>query len=323
MTESIEVDARPRWLAWAALGVIYFVWGTTYLSIRVGVRHLPPLLFAGTRFLIAGSLLYPVARVFASRETVGGGPARPGARAWVAAGVVGVLLPAGGNGTVTFAETRLPSGLAAVLIATVPLWIVVFARIFQGQPITWRAAVGLLIGLAGVVVLASNGRTAGSLGYIVLTLGAAASWALGSVLGHRLPLPKQILLAASMEMLIGGLALVVVGACVGEFGHLHLSHAPATAWIAFAYLIGPGSILAYSAYGYALSHLRVTTVATYAYVNPVVALAAGIVLLGEHLTLTEGLGAAVVVGSLLITVPATRDAVEVVPAATEESTPSN
>ncbi len=324
MSGPVEDNGQPRWMAWAALGTIYFVWGTTYLAIRVGVRELPPLLFAGFRFIVAGALLYPIAHRLAARQAQTlGGTSRHGARAWVAAAAVGILLPAGGNGTVTFAETRIASGLAAVLIATVPLWIVVFARVLQGQPITRRAMLGLLIGLGGVAILTGGGQTSGHLGYVVLTLGAAASWAFGSVLGHQLPLPRQILLAASMEMLVGGVALVILGASTGEFSHVDLSTIPTTSWIALAYLIGPGSILAYSAYGYALSHLRVTTVATYAYVNPVVALVAGVVLLGEHLTWTQGLGAAVVVGSLLITVPATRSTQDL-PAATDESpTPSN
>ncbi|HXW38634.1 MAG TPA: EamA family transporter, partial [Acidimicrobiales bacterium] len=281
MSVPAEADRRPPWLAWAALGTIYFVWGTTYLSIRVGVRELPPLLFAGFRFIVAGLLLYPIARRLATSEArTLGSPSRLGLRAWVAAAAVGILLPAGGNGTVTFAETRIASGLAAVLIATVPLWIVVFARVLRAQPITRRAMLGLLIGIGGVAILTGGGQTSGHLGYVVLTLGAAASWAFGSVLGHELPLPRQILLAASMEMLVGGATLVILGTATGEFAHVRLSAVPTTSWVALAYLIGPGSILAYSAYGYALSHLRVTTVATYAYVNPVVALIAGIVLLG-------------------------------------------
>ncbi len=306
MITGTEVEGRPGWLAWAALGTVYLVWGTTYLSIRVGVRELPPLLFAGVRFIVAGALLYPFARWLASRSA---DPAevghRPAPKAWLAASIVGVLLPAGGNGTVTYAETRLPSGLAAVLIATVPLWVVVFARILRGQPFTRRTVGGLVVGLGGVAAL-SGGQSSGHIGYMVLALAAAASWAFGSVLGRDLALPRQILLATSMEMLVGGFVLVVVGAAAGECSKVHLAAVPATSWAALGYLIGPGSILAYSAYGYALSHLRVTTVATYAYVNPVVALVAGIVLLGEHMSWIEILGAAVVIGSLLITAPTGR-----------------
>jgi drug/metabolite transporter (DMT)-like permease len=311
MTNATAADARRPVLAWIALGVVYVVWGSTYLAIRVGVGHLPPLLFAGIRYVVAGALLYPIARRTTSR---GGGPGengtrpgtRPGIRAWLAGAAVGILLLSAGNGGVSFAETRLPSGFAAVLVATVPLWMIVFAWAMQHQRVAGRSAAGLLVGLAGVVVLVGSAAPSGGIIYVIIVLGAAAAWGFGSVLSHQLPVPGYALLAAAIEMLAGGVVLLVVAAATGEFSHVRWSAVPATSWIALAYLVGPGSILAFTAYGYALSHLPVTTVSTYAYVNPVVAVLAGVVILGEHLSLREGLGAALVVGSVVIILHRTR-----------------
>src|ERR1022692_1719249 len=155
------VPRRPV-LIGIALGVVYVVWGTTSLAIRVGVGHLPPLLFAGIRYVIAGALLYPIAVRAAARDRgPGASRERPGGAAWLAAAVVGILLLFAGNGGVTFAETSLPSGFAAVLVATVPLWMIIFARLVQGERVTWRSAAGLAVGLAGVAILVGNHMAAG------------------------------------------------------------------------------------------------------------------------------------------------------------------
>jgi drug/metabolite transporter (DMT)-like permease len=216
--------------------------------------------------------------------------------------VVGVLLLLGGNGGVSVAETTLPSGVAAVLVATVPLWMIVFAWPVEGQRVTVRSAAGLAVGLGGVVILVGAGLAGGRLSGVFLVLAASAAWGFGSVLSHRLPVPGSALLAAAIEMLAGGVVLLAVAAATGEFGRVHWSAVPATSWIALGYLIGPGSILAFTAYGYALSHLPVTTVSTYAYVNPVVAVLAGIAFLGEQFSWREGLGAALVLASVVIIV---------------------
>ena len=301
-----DLTARDlrRALSWIALGVVYVVWGSTYLAIRVGVGHLPPLLMAGARYVIAGALLYPVAlRVAAGRRGSGQGRrrVRPGAQAWLAGAVVGVLLLFAGNGGVTVAETRLPSGFAAVLVATVPLWVIVFARFVQGEPVSVKSAAALAVGLSGVAVLVGGATATGHAIDVIILLGAAAAWGLGSVLSHRLALPGHAMLAAAIEMLAGGVILLAVAAATGEFSRVHWASVPATSWIALAYLIGPGSIIAFTAYGYALAHLPVTTVSTYAYVNPVVAVLAGIAFLGEQFTWREGVGAALVLGSVAIT----------------------
>jgi drug/metabolite transporter (DMT)-like permease len=311
MPDNTPQDVRGRVLSWVALGVVYVVWGSTYLAIRVGVGHLPPLFLAGTRYVIAGALLYPLARRGAARDHVSGhGRNRAGAgrRAWLAGGVVGILLLFAGNGGLTVGETTLPSGFAAVLVATVPLWMIVFAWPVQRQRVTVRAAAALLLGLGGVAVLVGGSTAAGHITGIIIVLGAAAAWGFGSVLSHRLPLPSQAMLAAAIEMLVGGVVLLAVAACAGDFSRIRWSAVPATSWVALAYLIGPGSILAFTAYGYALSHLPVTTVSTYAYVNPVVAVLAGILFLGEQFTWREGLGAALVLASIVMTLHRSRDA---------------
>jgi drug/metabolite transporter (DMT)-like permease len=327
MTPVAVADDRRPMLSWIALGVVYVVWGSTYLAIRVGVGHLPPLLFAGVRFVVAGALLYPIAlRAAAGRRGLGehsrepgahrrgpgadgAGRARPGAKAWLAAAVVGILLLSVANGGVTVAERTLPSGLAAVLVATVPLWMILFAWPVRQQRVTWQAMAGLAVGLAGVVVLVgSNGTGPGRIWGMITVLGAAAAWGFGSVLSHRLPLPGHALLAAAIEMLAGGVVLLAAAAATGEFSHVRWSSVPAASWIALAYLIGPGSILAFTAYGYALSRLPVATVSTYAYVNPVVAVLAGILILGEQFTWRTGLGTALVVGSVVIILRRARSA---------------
>lgn len=292
---------RSPALSWIALGVVYLVWGSTYLAIRVGVGHLPPLLFAGARYVIAGALLYPIARRAASgRRATAEDNVKPGAQAWLAGAVVGILLLFAGNGGVSFGETTLPSGFAAVLVATVPLWMIVFAWPMQQQRITLRSAAALAVGLGGVIVLVGGGTASGHISDVIIVLGAAAAWGFGSVLSHRLAVPSHAMLAAAIEMLAGGVVLLAVGAGAGEFARIGWSSVPATSWIALAYLIGPGSILAFTAYGYALAHLPVTTVSTYAYVNPVVAVLAGIMILGERFTWHEGLGAGLVVASVVI-----------------------
>jgi drug/metabolite transporter (DMT)-like permease len=310
VADDAAAEAQHPVLSWLALGVVYLVWGSTYLAIRVGVGHLPPLLFAGVRYVVAGALLYPISVRVAARSRgrgEGRAAARPGLSAWFACGVVGILLLCAGNGGVTFAETTLPSGFAAVLVATVPLWVTVFAWAVQHQRVTWTSAAGLVVGLAGVAILVGSAAMPSRISSMIIVLGAAAAWGLGSVLSHRLPLPGHVLLAAAMEMIVGGVVLLAVAAGTGESARVHWASVPATSWIALAYLIGPGSILAFTAYGYALSHLPVTTVSTYAYVNPVVAVLAGVAVLGEHLTWREGLGSALVVGSVVIILRRSQD----------------
>lgn len=308
MTSVAPANARRSVLAWIALSTVYVVWGSTYLAIRVGVRHFPPLLFAGFRYVIAGVLLYPIAiRVRARGSRLGSKSdghktyVRPNARAWLACAIVGILLLFGGNGGVTYAERSLPSGFAALLVATVPVWMVLFARPLQGARISPRALAGLVVGLAGVAALVGNSVTGpGHLIDVGIVLCGAGSWALGSVSSSRLPLPSDLMQAAAMEMLLGGVALLLLGACTGEITQLHWSEIPVAGWIALAYLVIPGSIVAFTAYGYALERLPLTTVSTYAYVNPVVAVLAGAVFLAERLSWSEAVGGVLVVTAIFI-----------------------
>jgi drug/metabolite transporter (DMT)-like permease len=288
--------ANQSVIAWSALLVVWVVWGSTYLAIRVGDEHIAPATLAGSRYLAAGLLLYPIAL------RTGGAQLRredrPGRWQWFGCGVIGVLLLVMGNGGVTLAETRLPSGLAAVLVATVPLWMTLFDALARRRAPGLRRSLGLVVGLGGVAVLAAGGDGHAPLGSILIILVAAASWGFGSVLGHRLRLPRRALLGAAMEMLVGGCVLLVVAAFRGEYAHLDLGAITAASWFAWSWLIVPGSILAFTAYGYALSHLPVATVSSYAYVNPVVAVILGVLLVNETLSLREALGALIIVGSV-------------------------
>jgi drug/metabolite transporter (DMT)-like permease len=280
--------------------VVYIVWGSTYLAIRVGVRDLPPGILAGGRYLLAGLLMYPLAIRSGSAELRATDRPRPAN--WAACAIVGVLLLVFGNGGVTLAERHVPSALAAVLVATVPLWMVVFGALIGRERVGPLTAAGLAVGLIGVAVLAGGGPLSGHAFGVAVILVAAASWGLGSVLGHRLPLPQRVLLGAAMQMLVAGVVLLIVAAIGGEFSHARWGAVHATSWLSLAWLVVPGSILAFSAYGYALSHLPMSTVSTYAYVNPVVAVFLGTLLLGESFTLRAAIGTALVVGSVALTI---------------------
>lgn len=286
-------------LAWTALVVVYLVWGSTFLAIRVAVRNLPPATFAGARYLLAGLLLYPVAMRMGSttvRDTD-----HPGVQEWAGCAAVGILLLTVGNGGVTLAEQHLDSGFAALLAATIPLWMIVYTAAWIRRVPSGREALGVAVGLVGVAVLTGSSGAGGHAGSLVVALVAASGWGLGSVLARHVPLPQRTLLGAAMQLMIGGVVLLAAGALRGEWAHLHLAAAPVSAWFAFAWLVVPGSILAFSAYGYALSHLPLGIVSTYAYVNPVVAVLLGVAILGERLSWNETVGAGLIVLSVAVT----------------------
>ena len=285
---------RPGVAAWAALLVVWVVWGSTYLAIRIADRTTPPFPMAGVRYLTAGLLLYPVAWLGTRR-----GP-RPRARVsvaqWAGMAVVGTMLLAFGNGGVSYAERTLPSGLAALLVASVPLWMALADQVINGRrlrPAGWAA---LVIGLAGIAIVAQpHGH--GAVLPVLVVLGASVSWGVGSVLTGRLPAPASPLLGSAMEMLAGGCVLVGLAVTAGEAWP---GHASGQSLLALAYLIGPGSLLALTCYVIALRRLPTPVVSTYAYVNPVVAVALGALLLGERLTLSTLIGGAVVVASVAL-----------------------
>jgi drug/metabolite transporter (DMT)-like permease len=280
---------------WAALVVVWVIWGSTYLAIRVADRTIPPFPMAAVRYLIAGLLLYPVAWR-GSRRRQSAAPARGPLAQWAGMAVVGTMLLAFGNGAASYAERTLPSGLVALLVASVPLWMALADRVINGRRLRPGAWAALLIGLAGIAVLAQpHGH--GTAVPVLVVLAGAMSWGVGSVLAGRLPAPASPLLGSAMEMLAGGIVLVGLAAATGEAVPAH----PSTeSLLALAYLIGPGSLLAMTCYVIALRRLPTSAVSTYAYVNPVVAVALGALILGEPLTFATVAGGVVVVASVAL-----------------------
>ena len=273
---------------------VCIVWGTTYLAIRVGVRELPPFLFGGTRFVLAGLLLMAIARALGLRFPTASDE-------WAILALGGVMLLFGGNGMLVWAEQYVDAGAASIYVVTVAIWTALFDAVVPGgtTAFTWRLASALLVGLLGAVVLTGvtpHQLMASDLRGPLVLLGASASWGLGSVLLKRRPTGASALSAASVEMVAGGLALLALSAVRREHLHLPLS---GTAWFAFAYLVVLGSIVGYTAYAYALNHAPATIVGTYAYVNPVVAVLLGWLLLHEELGARKVLGMAVILGAVL------------------------
>ncbi|MBV9593099.1 MAG: EamA family transporter [Actinobacteria bacterium] len=284
------MSARTK--AWLALLVVWIVWGSTYLAIRVGVRTLPPFAMAGVRYTVAGLILLPIGLATGSAQLRASD--RPGRKQWATMLLLGAMLPAGGNGVVSWAEVRLPSGLAALLIGTVPLWIVLADSLLSRRAPARRQWVALLVGMVGIGVLSAGGTSgAAPIGPIFVALLAALSWGIGSALAPRLPVPKRPLLLSGMELFCGGIVLLIVALVTREHVHWHAISAESV-W-ALVYLIGPGSLLAMTCYLYVLTVLPATTAATYAYVNPVVAVFLGVWLIGESLSATELIGGAIVV----------------------------
>ena len=274
-----------------ALATIYLVWGSTYLAIRVTDRTMPPLLMSSVRFLIAGTALY----AFASR-----GRARPTLREWRAAAIVGAALLTIGNGGVAWVETRLESGLAALIVAVIPLWFAVMDRAFFGRRLSTPAIAGLVVGFGGVALLVHPGGGAHVLPMLALLVTTAA-WAGGSLYARGAALPESPLLSASMQMLAASAFLAVAGVAKGETRAIHADTFSTKPVIAFVYLVLVGSLLAFSAYAWLLKNVRVSVVSTYAFVNPVIAVALGTVFLNESIGWsTIAAGAAIVVAVVLI-----------------------
>jgi drug/metabolite transporter (DMT)-like permease len=296
----------PAFRGWAALIIVYVFWGGTYLGIRVGVETIPPLLLAGVRYLIAGLILFPIAIRGGSSEQRAAD--RPNRATWVACAIVGLLLLLGGNGLVTVGERTVPSGFASLLVATVPLWLLVMDAVLTRTWIGWLPAAGLVAGLVGVALLAGLGDHTSASGAsgtgIAIILFASVSWAAGTILTSRLKgLPQRPFVSTAMQMIIGGAVMTALAAATGELGSFHLSQVSVRSWLALAYLIVPGSILALSAYGIAVrSSLPTSTVATYAYVNPVVAVILGTTILSEKLTPMMLLGGAFIIAAVALIV---------------------
>jgi drug/metabolite transporter (DMT)-like permease len=278
-----------------ALLAVYIVWGSTYLGIHFALEGFPPFLMAGIRFLIAGAGMYVFLRAR--------GAPTPSRRQWGAGAIIGFLLLVGGNGGVSVAEQSIPSGLAALGIATTPLWAALFAGLWGRWPARWEWA-GLALGFGGVALLSLEGGVrANALGAALLLL-AALCWGLGSVWSPRLPMPAGAM-ASAVEMLAGGAILLLLGLFSGE----QITAVPGPrALVALGYLILFGSLVGFSAFGYLLRHVRSTIATSYAYVNPAVAVVLGALLAGEQITLVGVVAMAVILaGVALVTLGRVRD----------------
>ena len=292
-------DRAPRTQILLAFLAVYTIWGSTYLAIRFAVATMPPFLMAGVRFLIAGAILYLWLRLR--------GAERPKLIHWRSALVIGGLLLLGGNGGVSWAEVHVPSGLAALLVAAVPLWMALFDWIRPGgvRP-TGLTLLGLVIGFAGVALLASQAESSGTgpqlIGILALLV-ATCCWALGSLYARGAPMPSMPLLGTGMEMLAGGAVLVLVAGITGEFGQVHFAAISLKSLLALVFLILFGSLIGYSSYVWLLRHVSAARVSTYAYVNPVVAVFLGWAFASEPITWVTLVSAAVIISSVaLITV---------------------
>jgi drug/metabolite transporter (DMT)-like permease len=288
---------RPL-LLWAALGTIYLIWGSTYLAIRVMVETMPPLLSAGFRFLFAGGILYGWLYLRGGRARL-----RIRRKELVASLVIGALLLLGGNGLVTVAEQAAPSGLSSLIIAAVPLWVILL-RLLWRERVPAVTLVGVTAGFAGVAFLvAPGGRPGGIPLWSLLTLVAAsAAWASGSFLSRHVPLPRDVFVAIAAEQVLGGLLLVAVGLAAGEGSKLHPEAFSGRSIGAFVYMVTAGSLLAFTAYVWLLHNAPISTVATYAFVNPVVAVLLGWAVLSEKLTAGMLGAAALIVASVALVV---------------------
>jgi len=286
-----------------AFGIIYIVWGSTFLAIRIGVSEVPPLLFAAMRFLTAGVALYG--------WMLAQGEPNPTRREWASASLIAVFIFVLDYGLLFWAEQRVPSGVAAVMLATIPIFMSLAEILFlRTQRLTVRLAVALTVGLGGVAVLVTNSLNLGGApidrtGAVALMI-SSVSWAVASVLARKLPLPPSKVMSSGAQMLAGGLLLTLAAAALGEFHGFHPSAVSRGVWLSLLYLIVAGSIIGFTAYVWLIHHESPTKVGTYAYVNPVVAVIVGYFLGGEAIGMRTILGTLFVLASVLI-ITTTRD----------------
>ena len=298
---------RPTWKILLAFAIIYFVWGSTFLAIRVGVREVPPFLLAAMRFLVAGLALYG--------WVIARGESSPTVRQWASVSLLAILIFVLDYGLLFWAEQRVPSGIAAVMLATIPAFMALSEIVFlRTQRLTFRLALALLIGLGGVGVLMSRSLNFGgapidSVGAMALIF-ASMSWSVASTLARKLPLPPSKVMSSGAQMLAGGIFLAIAAAARGEFRSFHPWTVSREAWLSLLYLIVAGSIIGFTAYVWLLHHESPTRVGTYGYVNPVVAVLVGYFLGGESLGLRTILGTLCVLISVVVitTTPAKKPA---------------
>ncbi len=282
-----------------AFAAVYVVWGSTYLAIRFAIETIPPFLMAGMRFLTAGSILYTAMRLR--------GEAAPSLIQWRSAAVVGILMLVVGNGGVTWAEQVVPSGITSLLVATVPLWMVMLDWLWHGnaRP-NGRIVTGLVLGIFGTFVLIGptnlSSETAYDLAGVGALLVATLGWSFGSLFSKTAPLPRSPFLATAMEMLSGGAVLVVLSIVTGETARLHIDALSARSALSFVYLVLFGSLIGFTAYIWLLHVTTPAKVATYAYVNPVIALFLGWGLAGESLTIQSFVAALIILAAVVLIV---------------------
>lgn len=288
---------RPTWKTLLAFAIIYFVWGSTFLAIRVGVREVPPLVLAAMRFSVAGAVLYGWMLARGERS--------PTARQWGSASLLGIVIFVFDYGLLFWAEQRVPSGIAAVMLATIPAFMALSEIIFlRTQRLTARLGLALLIGLGGVAVLVSRSLNLG--GAPIDRVGAAAlifasiSWSIASAMTRKLPLPQSKVMSSGAQMLAGGVFLTFAATALGEFRDFHPSAVSRGAWFSLLYLIVAGSIIGFTAYVWLIHHESPTKVGTYAYVNPIVAVLVGYFLGGEALSSRTILGTLCVLISVIV-----------------------
>ncbi len=292
-------DRPPAWKTVLAFSIIYFVWGSTFLAIRIGVREVPPLVLASMRFSVAGIVLFGWMRLK--------GTPNPSGREWLSASLLAVCIFVVDYGLLFWAEQRVPSGIAAVMLATIPVFMALSEIIFlRTQRLTLRLALALLVGIGGVAVLVSRTLSqsfseapidrAGAIALVI----AAISWSIASALTRKLPLPASKVMSSGAQMLAGGILLTLTAAILGEFRGFRIQAVSSGAWFALAYLIVAGSIVGFTAYVWLIHHESPTKVGTYAYVNPVVAVIVGYFLGGETVGPRTLLGTLLVLVSVIV-----------------------
>lgn len=296
----LRLADRKTVLLIAAFAAIYILWGSTYIAIKFAIVTLPTFLMTGSRFLVAGSILFLVGR-FSK------GYVKPTLAEWRSGAVVGILLFLGGTGAVVLSEHYIASSLTALLVATEPFFIVLLSWAWlKGPRPTGKVILGLLLGFLGVALLIGGAGFSDGPGGLkqlpiaLLVIGGALSWAAGSIYGMRAPSPKSPLLTSGIQMLTGGSALVLLGTLMGEWNGFDITAVSRSSWFGLLYLLVFGSLIAFTAYSWLLKNAAPAMVATYAYVNPVIAVLLGWALGGESFTSRMLIGAAVIVGSVAL-----------------------
>jgi len=297
--------AWPEWRIWLALWTVYIVWGSTYLGIRVVVETAPPLISAGARFSSAGLLVYAFLFLRHGRERV-----RLTLRQTAGAAAVGACLVLGGNGMVSIAEQTVPSSFAALIYASIPLWIVLLRALSRERPPT-ATLIGVAVGYLGLAILLLPGARPGevSVGWALVLCAGAFAWAIGSFYSRRLPLPADAALAMAATTICGGAVTLTVGLLAGEGSDLDFAALSSRSLVGFVYLVLIGSVVGFSAYVWLLKNAPISKVATYAYVNPLVALFLGWLILSEDIRPSSLIGAAIIVASVAFVV--TRESADV------------